>query len=144
MLATENKHFSPFLIKGLGRACVATVPTLAFSKAGPGGPFFTEPPILCYPEVWMLPVNARPVFYVWGWDFLLERGAIPLGRLNGHLQGSCSFLRSSTTANIFHKMSHMPMSKSEDNKRVRGKGALWLKGINRNPFTSLCSRPGSG
>lgn len=121
-----------------------TVPTLAFSKAGPGGASFTDPAILCYPEVQILPMNARPVLYVWGWGFLLERGGIPLRRLNGHLQESCSFLRSSTTANTFRKMSNMPMSKSEDSKRVQGKGTLWLKGINRNPFTNLCSRPGSG
>lgn len=144
MLTTENKHFSPFLIKGLRRVCVDTVPTLAFSKAGPGGASFTEPPVLCYSDIWILPMNARPVLYVGGRDSLLERGGIPLRRLSGHLQGSCSFLRSSTTANTFHKMSHMPMSKSEDSKRVQGKGALWLKGINRNnPFISLSCRPGS-
>lgn len=134
----------PFFIKGLKKACVDTVPTLVFSKAGPGEASFTNPPILCYLEVRILPMNARPVLYVWGWDFLLERGGIPFQRLNDHLQESCSFLRSSTTANTFHKMSNMPMSKSEDSKRVQGKGTWWLKGINRNPFTSLCSRPGSG
>lgn len=122
---TENKHFNPFLIKELKRACVDMVPTLAFSKAGPREASFTDLPILCYPEVWILPMNAHPVLYVWGWDFPFEHGGIPLWRLNVHLQESCLFLRSSTTANTFHKMSNTPMSKSEDSKRVQGKGS-WL------------------
>lgn len=77
--------------------------------------------------------------------FFLKLVDIPSGNSVGQLEiGENGILwlllvsQEPHTVNFLHKMWNIPISNFEKSRSVQGTGALWLRGINRDFFTSLC------
>lgn len=150
MLATVTSHV-PFLRKRLERACVGRGSVLAFSKTGPEGSFFTNPPIFCYTEVRIRSTKAHSVPYVWGWYFVLDFSGILPQRFNGSSQGEGEWDAMGTAhfsgappQRIYFTRSKVCPLANLRRVRVQKKGALWLTGTDKDtPSRAFCINPGS-